>query len=60
VLDKNLDENGIMALLKIIEDLKEQGNGVYVISHKDTFKSHFSNTIVVYKTEEGISKILSA
>lgn len=60
VLDRNLDENGITALLKIIEDLKEKGNGVYVISHKDTFKSYFDNTIVVYKTEEGISKILAA
>ena len=60
VLDRNLDENGITALLKIIDDLKERGNSVYVISHKDNFKAYFNNSMMIYKDEQGVSKILAA
>ena len=59
VLDKNLDDNGINALLKIIEDLKERHNAIYVISHKDNFKSYFTRSMIVYKGKDGFSKILS-
>jgi len=59
VLDKNLDDNGISALLKIIEDLKERHNAIYIISHKDNFKSYFARSMVVYKGKDGFSRILS-
>lgn len=60
VLDRNLDENGVTALLKIIDDMKENGNSIYLISHKDNFKAYFNNFVVIYKDANGISKILSA
>lgn len=60
ILDRNLDDNGITALLKIIEDLKDRGNSIYVISHKDTFKNYFNNSMIIYKDPQGISKVLAA
>ena len=60
VLDRALDDEGVVALLKIIEDLRDRGNSIYIISHKDTFRNHFDKTIMVYKSEDGFSQILAA
>jgi DNA repair protein SbcC/Rad50 len=55
ILDRNLDETGINAILNIIEE-KAKSNSIMVISHRGEYKESFTNKIRVYK-EDGFSKL---
>jgi DNA repair exonuclease SbcCD ATPase subunit len=55
ILDRNLDENGINAILNIIQE-KSKSNSIMVISHRGEYKESFNNKIRVYK-EDGFSRL---
>jgi DNA repair exonuclease SbcCD ATPase subunit len=55
ILDRNLDENGINAILNIINE-KAKNNSIVVISHRGEYKESFDNKMLVYK-EDGLSKV---
>ena len=57
ILDRNLDEEGIQAILQVINELSKD-NSIMVISHRIELQESFEHRIRVYK-EDGFSKIES-
>lgn len=55
ILDRNLDEEGIQAILQVIQELAKD-NSIMVISHRQELQESFEKRIHVYK-EDGFSKI---
>lgn len=55
ILDRNLDEEGIQAILQVINELAKE-NSIMVISHRTELQESFDRRIHVYK-EDGFSKI---
>ena len=48
--DSSLDNDGVDNLMKIIGTLKDEGNNVFVISHKpNLLESHFDTKVEFYK-----------
>lgn len=57
ILDLNLDLNGIRSTINILNNLKEEGNSVFVISHKSDYNDHFTERIKVIKEKTKKSRI---
>jgi DNA repair exonuclease SbcCD ATPase subunit len=55
ILDMNLDEKGVNSVLNIVDSLSKN-NSVFVISHRDEYKEHFSKQLYISK-EDGFSKM---
>lgn len=55
ILDRNVDEEGIQAILQVITELAKD-NSIIVISHRPELQESFEKRIRVYK-EDGFSKI---
>lgn len=57
ILDLNLDLNGIRATINILNNLKDEGNSIFVISHKSDYNDHFTERIKVIKEKNKKSRI---
>lgn len=59
ILDLNLDSLGIKSTIDILNKLKNEGNSIFVISHKNTYIEQFNNRIKITKEKNKCSKIES-
>lgn len=57
ILDMNLDSNGVLSVLSIIDNLSRD-NSIIVISHRNEYKEYFANQILIRKDDEGFSKLV--
>ena len=57
ILDLNLDSLGIKYTIDILNSLKDEGNSIFIISHKNDYLDHFSKKIKVIKEKTKKSRI---
>ncbi len=58
ILDENLDNNGVKAVLNILRNIAND-SAVFVVSHRDEYKDSFDDVIKVSKDGNGFTKFYS-